>query len=792
MMIRHNGIGRRASGAMLASAVSLVALTCPASAQEAVAGTGLQQADGGESASTVDDIVVTATRRSESVRDVPFNIQAITADTLEKTGATDIADFARTVPGLSMTDDGPRVGVKLVLRGLRTGSEAALAPTTTVYVDEVPMDMPYRGAPLDLKLIDIERVEVLRGPQGTLFGGGAIGGTIRYISKKPDMDAIEGRIGTELSTTRHGGANYNVSGMINLPVADWIAIRANAGQFNNDGFIDNTVLGTKNVNDDRTTSSRIAVLMKPASGLDISLSYFRQTARYGESNTSWESKPRLSTDVVHPASTRYKAQLANLTLAYDLGWANFTSSSSYVDERLSTENDSTFGIRDGIFGSFLDPSDLPEFTVITRRRAKSRNFTQEARLVSSSDGPFAWIIGGYYNKMRVQEKQEELVPIPFPGQAIFEQNIIGAKLNDDKEYTYESITKTRQLAVFGELKYNFTAAWQASVGGRYFDVRGTGDFFSIDQWFGQNARDANGLARTIPLPGEFSKGLYREKGSVWRFNSSYKFGDAGLIYVTIAQGFRPGGFNLTTPNTGIPPEGRQFASDDLISYEIGGKFSLLEKRIYVSSALFRIDWSDIQTTVRTPLGFSYQGNAGKAVSQGVELEINAHDIFLRNLSFSLGYGFTDAKLTETIAGIGFKGERTPLVPRHSLSIMADYSVDIANDLKAGLNWLTSYTSGSYADFGRFKPVRDAVTGLPVPASRPNSQYLPLDGYSLTNLSLRIEGKSWSARVFVDNLFDAQFKTSRTFYTANSPYAASDVLFYANRPRTIGIGLSKTF
>lgn len=294
------------------------------------------------------------------------------------------------------------------------------------------------------------------------------------------------------------------------------------------------------------------------------------------------------------------------------------------------------------------------------------------------------------------------------------------------------------------------------------------------------------------MPYEFSNGRYHEKGSVWRFNSSYKLGRDGLVYVTIAQGFRPGGFNLTTPNTGIPPEGRQYDADDLVSYELGGKFSLLQNRLYVSSAIFRIDWSDIQTTVRTPLGFAYQGNAGKAVSQGVEVELNARDILLPGLSFNLGYSFTDAKLTETIAGIGYKGERMPLVPRHALSLMTDYSAEIGGDLKLGFNWVSSYTSSSHADFGRFRPVNDPVTGLPVPAASPNPQYLLLDSYWLTNMSLRIEGENWSVRVFADNLFDVRFKTSRQFVNANSRFAVSDIQYSPNRPRTIGIGLSKRF
>lgn len=446
---------QRAIAAALASAASIVVTASPGFAQER-ANPG-QSGATNDAAQAVDEIVVTATRRSETVRDVPFNIQAISADTLEKTGATDLRDFARTVPGLSFSDFGPSSGVQLVLRGLRTGSESGLAPTTTVYVDEVPIDMPFRGSPLDLKLVDIERVEVLRGPQGTLFGGGAIGGTMRYISKKPDTDSFEGRVGTELSTTRHGGPNYELTGMLNIPVTDWIAIRANMGHFNNDGFIDNVGLGTKNVNDDRTTSGRIAVSIKPVDNLDIDLTYYRQAARYGESYIQRESQPYLTVDYPHAGHTRYTAQLANLTLAYDFGWARLTSSSSYVDERLNSSLEGTFGIRDSIFGSFLEPDDIPEFTAYTERNARSRNFTQELRLVSDSDGPFDWILGGYYYKMRVQEAQQERVPVPFPGQAAFEQNIIGADLNDDREYTYGFTNHARQYAVFGELKYQVTS-----------------------------------------------------------------------------------------------------------------------------------------------------------------------------------------------------------------------------------------------------------------------------------------------------------------------------------------------
>ena len=788
-MTKYRRMRARAAAIGAGSAASLLVLASPAAALEAGSG---EEGNAGKPEQTVEEVIVTATRRSESVRDVPFNIQAISADVLEKTGATGITDFARTVPGLSFTDYGPSGGAKLVLRGLRTGNEAGLAPTTTVYVDDVPMDMPFRGTPLDLELIDVERVEVLRGPQGTLFGGGAIGGTIRYISKKPSFAGVEGRVSAEVSDTHHGGLNYNTSGLINLPVNDWIAVRASMGYFDNDGFIDNTRLGTHDVNFDKTLASRLAVLLKPTQDLDVNFTYQRQDARYGESNSQRESQPYLTVDYPNPAHMRYTAQLSNLTLNYNLGWANLTSSSSHVDELENSRGDDTFYIRDVVFGSFLPPEDIPDLSIVQERWAKSHSFTQEIRLVSRSDGRFDWIAGGYYSTVHIHEDYQEFAPTPFAGQADFEQNILGFPLTDNKEYTYHSDTRRQSLAGFGELKYHFTDAWQASVGDRLFRERGDGNFYSIDQFFGLDARTASGNARTTPFPNELSDGSYRENGSVWRFNSSYKLGSAGLLYTTIAQGFRPGGFNLTTPNTGIPDSARQFDSDSLVSYELGGKFSLLDNRIYVSSALYRIDWSHIQTTLMTPLGFIFLGNAGKAVSQGLELELNAHDVGVTGLSLDAGYAFTDAKLTQTIPGIGFSGEHMPMVPRHTLSLMADYSVRIGAGLKAGVNLLTTYTDSSYSDFGPYKPVADPATGAITRSTDVNSQFLPLSSYWLTNLSLRLEGERWVARLFANNLFDKRYTTFKDFFPANSRFAGPDVIYNSDRPRTIGIEMTRRF
>ena len=382
-----------------------------------------------ESSGILDEIIVTATRRSESVQDVPYNIQAISAQTLQLTGAIDQSDFARMIPGLSMVDRGARDGVEFVLRGLTTGSNSgSIGQTTTTYVDDTQVDL-YYGL-LDLKLLDVDRIEVLRGPQGTLYGGGAIGGTIRYISTPPDLAKTSGRLSGTFSSTSGGGDNQDVSGMLNLPlVEDKVAVRANIGYFDNDGYIDNVRVGVSNINWDRTVSGRLAVLAKPVDALDIELTHYYQRGEYGADTTAFEHLDGRSVDTYAPVGEGYRrAGLTNLSVTYDFGWSELTSSSSYVRERARNFDDNTFFIRDQVFSSFLPPEFLPELTVSTERKRTGETFSQELRLVSKDTQRWDWLAGLYYYDQETTEALQERVPIPFPGQADFENDVIGAAL----------------------------------------------------------------------------------------------------------------------------------------------------------------------------------------------------------------------------------------------------------------------------------------------------------------------------------------------------------------------------
>ena len=741
---------------------------------------GAQEEPGGVLA----EVLVTATRRAETVQDVPYNIQAISAQTLQDIGAVEQRDFARMIPGLSMVDNGPRTGMEFVLRGLTTGSNSGpLGQTTTTYVDDTQVDL-YFGL-LDLKLLDVDRIEVLRGPQGTLYGGGAIGGTIRYISTKPDLAATDARVSTTVSSTDGGGMNHDVSGMLNLPlIDDKLALRANVGYFDNEGYIDNVRLGLKDINWDRTLSGRVALLARPIDPLQIELTHYYQRGKFGATSEAFEMLGGHSVDTYAPnGRAERRSGLTNLSVKFDLGWSELTSSSSYVRERGFNYDDNTYFLRDSVFASFLPPELLPELTLSTERKREGRTFTQELRLVSQNTERWDWLAGLYWYDSKTSEALQERVARPFPGQSDFEEFVIGAPLNDDKEYYFTSDpTKINQWAMFGEIGFRVTPELRVSLGARHFDYRLRETFYAIDQFFGPGARDENGHARTTPIPAEYSFGRADDDDQIYRFNASYDVTDDDLVYVTIAEGYRPGGFNLVTPNTGVPLDQRAYDPDSIVSYEVGGKLSLLDRRVYLSTAVYYIDWSDIQTLVPTDLGFTIFGNAGKATARGFELELQSRDVLLDDLSIAIGYSYTGVELEESIVNLGLSGDSAPRVPEHSGSLMLDYVIQSSGPWTAGFNIATSYTGSSASAFG---PAVPRANG----AIEPNPLYLEQDGYWLTNLSARFQMNAWTLRLFVDNALNEDVDLYRTRESSDSQYRSPFVSRGVNQPRTVGLQLT---
>lgn len=715
------------------------------------------------------EVIVTATRRAESVATVPYNIQAITADTLTKIGATDLRDFMRMIPGLSFEEGGPRDGTtSLVLRGL-TGDYGSRT-TTSTYVDDTQVDA------LNLKLLDIERFEVLRGPQGTLYGGGAIGGTLRFISRKPQLDRWEANASAQLSNTgRDGGMNHEVTGIINMPlVADKLALRLAAGIYDNDGYINNIRLDRKKVNWDRTLSSRLALLYAPTEDFSAQLTLYHQHVNFGTSSTIPAILGQNNIDDHYQEWTRGDEDLANLTLAYDFPFATLTSSTSYTDRDKSQHDDETYFQRRS-FG-------VAGLSAYTNYWPKGHGTTQELRLVSRSADAWDWIAGAYWSDTVNRMHLNSYIPVPYASQQELE-DALGIDITQDSAAIYHDESEYKQRALFGEIGHHFTDRLRASVGARFFDYDIDGYTYYISH-YSPDGFNSDGSPRTTPLPDEIQAGNASTSGNVWRFNSSYELGHNRLVYLTIAEGFRPGGFNT---DQNAPPELHQYEPDSIVSYELGTKLAFANDRVFLSTAVYHIDWSDMQTvkfgvTDAGAFYFAYT-NAGKSRSQGLEFELGTRDVMLEGLALTATLGLTDMVLREDVEELGLKGDHAPLVPRKAGALMADYVFPVGS-LRGGLTLRTSYTGESFNSFGPLYPSGGEIYEQNHDRKR---------AYWMSGAAARLEGGAWTARLFIDNLFDEDpdISVGRTRTTGEGT-GERTVIRALERPRTIGVDFSYRF
>jgi iron complex outermembrane recepter protein len=741
--------------------------------------------------SGLQEVVVTAQRRTQSLNEIPYNLQVVNSDALERAGLDSASDIGRMIPGLAVTGTGGRSGLRLTLRGLRTGEDQNTDPTTSSYIDEVPIDIPGLRT-LDPQLLDLERVEVLRGPQGTLYGAGAIGGTIRYISRKPSLTKFEGRVGGGLSATQDGSLNHELNGMVNLPLAeDRAALRLNVGYADLDGYIDDVGLSRKNINGERTLDTRLALYAKLSDRFSLEATYYFNGGDFG-SNSSFDTRfPTRTTrnDAVDAEDSRI--HLFNVTPSWTFGPGTLTSSTSYARGEIDTSTDETIEIRDVIYASFIAPEDLPEIDTLSARVFEAKTFTQELRFVSTGDGPFNYVVGAYYSRNEATQDYQDLVAnFPFPGRAAFE-TFTGYSITDNVQYIFATDNERTQLAGFFEANYRWTPALQTTLGARFFRYETEGQFYSIDNYFGTDARDAAGRARSEPIfPNEFTFGEAKDDGSVFKFNAAYQFGNKHQVYATVASGYRPGGFNLVSPATGVSPDQFQYFPDEILNYEIGSRWNLFDGRGFVSGAIYQIDWTDLQTQEQTALGFVLLGNAGEARVRGLEVEFNSEDLLAPGWALAATYGYTDGRLTETIPLLGFDGDRMPFTSRYSGSLQLDYERATTGGLQFGVNLMATYRSESFSRFGRDRPVFDP-DGAVVAADNP--AYVRVAPSTVVDLSARLNGERWFARLFADNLFDETQENTTEVLLASGPYNDGTIVNrFIGRPRTIGVDVTYKF
>lgn len=727
----------------------------------------------------LEEVVVTATRREQSAIEVPYNISALSEDQLRAMNVADFSKLTRVVPGLQLTDRGVRdntTSARIVMRGINTESAGyADLPFVTVspvatYVDETPVFT-------NLRMYDIKRVEVLRGPQGTLYGSGSLGGTIRYLHNRPTSEAIEGRLDVGSSMTADADdPNYSFSGMLNLPLGEKLAARFSAGRDSYAGFIDAKRLAVLNddgsavladpsdpfgsepefttrddVNEAEVTFLRGSLRATLSDALSIQLNVHHQEEEGDHRDAQSIGVPGIGereTAVTRLEPGERELDLYSLDVEADFGFATLTSSTSYFEADSSAITDGT-GVYSG-FGYLLAPS----ITAPIEFYSEKEIFVQELRLVSISDGPIDWILGAYY----MDEESLDLDEFDyFRGEgAIFGPYFTAPGdlfLNLNRQSEFED------MALYGELTYQVTDRLDLTAGVRAFKQEFTSASFFDFPAFGFYPGDVNDFDETDAL---------------FKLNAAFDLNDRTMAYATFAQGFRRGGANsIPTDGPLAEPAGLvAYDSDQANNYELGVKGTLGGQHQY-SLAAYYVDWSDAQLGILTPVfGFDAAVNAGDAETYGIEAELFGS--LSQNLSYTLGYAYTSAELAEDFSNFatGEKGNTLPGVSEHTASLSLDYSQPLRNGFALNYHFDASYRS-------------DFVNSVDTSADL----YREFDGFLIAAAALTLEAPKWTLSLYGENLFDEEGIAAQ-----NEPniQGAFHYVEWVSRPRTVGLRASYNF
>jgi iron complex outermembrane receptor protein len=652
-----------------------------------------QESDAGQ----LTEIVVTAEKTAESLSKVPISISAVSGAALEEQHITDYADLSRAVPNVSFTSFGGPGQSNIEIRGI---SSQAGSATTGIYLDDVPINVQniYTTGSTEPRFFDIDRVEVLRGPQGTIWGAGSMGGTIHFVSNQPNLNNYSGDVHSSLGGTQGGGLNYEGDSVVNLPLVDGVAaLRIGALYDHLSGWIDRYPLGpngTPNgpiadtkINDVNTTVVRATLEWRPMAALTITPSVFLQRVSTGGQNTFSLALPQFESPTLVPETARDQYAITSLTVKYDFGWSELTSVSGYFWRTDDRNIDGTVYDSAYIGGPYVLLTQFPQNTAgaaaISSLAAPVQFNTnvnqvhQELRLASKPgpDDQWSWIAGLYYSRTRTGLLDNEHIP---GFTSTFESyyggtplSLLGDPFTNDLVYYAFSEFVNNQSAVFGQVTYKPTPQLKLTVGARYEKATEELAFYT-----------AGYLAGGTPP----SSGSAKGSATTPRAAISYEVTADTMVYATAAEGFRDGGVNRPVPvplcsadlaQLGLTQAPPSYNPDKLWSYELGAKTRGFENSLVLSGALFDIRWNNIQTDIILPTcTFDIKDNIGSAESKGVELELN--DRLTEHFRVSLGGNYTSAKIVEPVTILGVqKGDHVPGVPDYSVSTSVEYTQPVA-------------------------------------------------------------------------------------------------------------------
>jgi outer membrane receptor protein involved in Fe transport len=769
---------RRNGFSLLAVAISAALLGAPpAHSQTTTAPPAANAQDKDATATTLGTVIVTANRRNETLQKVPMAVSALTWHDIERQHLQDFSDYAASVPGLDAISLGPGM-TELSIRGIASGSQQPSA-SVGVYVDETPFGSSSVfavGSALtpDLDPADVERIEVLRGPQGTLYGAGALGGVIRFITIPPDTENYSGRLQLGGTSVDGGGNGFDLHGMVNLPlVKDKLAVRANVYDETVPGFVDDAGRGKTDVNESKVKGGRVSLLWTPSDKTSVRVTALAQNLTAAGSATV-ALDPNTLQPVYGDLQQRYAAlggnafdgryRLYNVTFNTDFGWAKLMSSSSYSKLDAITNVDATSLL-------YLGPqANGQPYGTLERATIPQTKVTQEFRLSSPKSQTVEWL-GGVFWTRETGDNAQDIYPSDYYS-GIPQPSPFGIPIGGDLQpSTYEA------YAAYGSLTWHVTERFDVEAGLRYSRDKQHYTEIGYGLLFG-------GVPPTVLLDKRSS-----DSSTTFSLTPTFHINDNNMLYARVASGFLPGGPNIVP--VGVPNVPATFSPTKLTNYEVGLKSTSPDNRVLVDLSAYYIDWTKIPLTTFEN-NFTFLTSGGQAQSKGLEATVAW--IAAPGLKLSANASYNDATLTRDAPypSNGKRGDPLPYAPRFTLGLSGDY------DFALGAGW-HGYVGASYqyvdersTDFAFSYPVAGILPPLP------SSPTIP--GYHTINLRAGVNRDQWSVSAYVKNLTNQHGIVQASTFQNYVPVAGAlnpvtgrmEDNATIITPRTFGISVSRNF
>lgn len=745
----------------LSGMVTLALLASPAAAQSAAEDTG-----------NANEIIVTAQKREERLRDVPVPVTAVGSGDLIAQNQTKAQDFFASVPGVNLQFQNNRA--QLSIRGISTGPVSG-NPVVGYTIDDAPFGAStgqgglFGSAP-DLDPSDLARVEVLRGPQGTLYGASSMGGLVKYVTVDPDTKALSGSVAAGANLIKEGGeAGYNLRGALNVPVGETLAVRGSAFVRKEAGYIDNVRTGVKDANNSKVWGGRVSALWKPSDAFSLKLSGLYQVRDiYGSSNVDITTGSLYKqTDQIGSGRSRSETQMYTAEIKAELGAVDVTSITSWSRAQNYDFLDFTASplVEFAPIFPILFPGVSP-IGDIFRQGYNVDKISHETRFSGSIGDNVDWIVGGFYTDEDANYDLDNYAVDPATGATL------GVPINDGTGpqrgtiIVWRDTIKFKEYAGFGNLTVRLSDQFDVQFGGRY--SHNDQDMFH-HEWFQFDP---------YPNPPVEATNRPQASGSAFTYQISPRFKPSPdhMIYGRLASGYRPGGTNAVCGPLALPANVPcQFKPDKTVNYEVGAKGQFANGLFSYDLSVFNITWKDIQI-VQVLDVFTYNGNAGRARSRGFEASFSLRPA--DGLTLSAWYSYVDAKLREEFVDANFfaqAGDRLPFSSQHSGRFSFDYKTMVDEEAELSFGGAATYVGERKGEFVPFE------AAAPLRATYP--------GYVQFDLNASLEIRNLTLSAYVQNLTNKRGVIGGGFWNQTS-YNTN--WFNYSQPRTVGINAEVKF